>query len=99
MTPNRRTGKRPIPENLHDLLTPEQATALDELESKGISLFAIRQNLFQDPVVVVKLPAKNRYGVLLNDGMVDYFPEIDLREQPTPELRHFWHSSESEEGS
>ena len=79
--PERRRGTRPIPDDLLSLLSAEQAKALPELAEKGIVLYAVRRPLFQAPVFIVKLQVKDRYGVLLENGTVDYFPDIPIREQ------------------
>lgn len=76
---NKRKGLDPIPENLAAYLNTEQAKALPQLEMKGISLFAVRRPLFQDPVIIVKFKTRSGYGVLLKNGDVDYFPDIKIR--------------------
>ena len=81
MEKSRRKNQFPVPKNLTDYLTREQLKALPELRKKGVTLFAVRRPLFQEPAVIVELLAKNRYGVLLKDGGVDYFPDIKIREQ------------------
>lgn len=63
------------------MLNAQQAKALLALEEKGIVLHAVRRPLFQEPVFIVKIKAKDRYGVLLDNGTVDYFPDIPIREQ------------------
>jgi len=76
----RRKGVEPIPDNLMSFLTEEQINALPILEEKGISLFAVRRPLFQESVVIMKFLFRDGYGVLLKDGKVDYFPDIEVRE-------------------
>jgi len=82
----RRRGEKPIPDDLVSLLNAEQVRALPELHEKGIVLYAVRRPLFQEPVFIVKLPTKGRYGVLLENGKVDYFPDIHIREQRSPDI-------------
>ena len=79
VTNSKRTGLTPIPENLRAYLTVEQEKALPQLEMKGISLFAVRRPLFQEPIVIVKFQTRSGYGVLLKNGDVDYFPDIVVR--------------------
>ena len=79
----RRNRETPIPDNLVELLTAEQQRALPELEEKGVTLVAVRRPLFQEPVVIVKLQAREMFGVLLENGDVDYFAGIPIREQPS----------------
>lgn len=80
--PERRRGDKPVPDDLSPFLNAAQARALPELEKKGVLIYAVRRPLFQKPVLIVKLlHAKERYGVLLDDGTVDYFPDIAIRDQ------------------
>ncbi|MFA5549054.1 MAG: hypothetical protein WDA10_10975 [Porticoccaceae bacterium] len=80
--PERRRGDKPVPDDLSPFLNAAQAKALPELEKKGVVLYAVRRPLFQKSVLIVKLlHAKERYGVLLEDGTVDYFPDIPIRDQ------------------
>ena len=70
---DRRKGVEAIPPNLSDFLTAEQVKKLPTLEAKGISLFAIRRPLFQEPIVIVKFLSRGGYrgyGVLLENGDV-----------------------------
>jgi hypothetical protein len=79
---DRRKGVEPIPSDLTALLTEAQINALPALEEKGVSLFAIRRPLFQESVVIMKFLLREGYGILLKDGTVDYFPDIEVRERP-----------------
>lgn len=79
--PERRRAVKPIPDDLMSLLNAEQAKALPELEEKGVVLYAVRRPLFQEPVFIVKLESKGWYGVLLENGKVDYFSDVPMREQ------------------
>lgn len=76
---DKRKGLDPIPENLNFYLSEEQLRALPGLERRGISVFAVRRPLFQEPVVIMKFLSRRGYGVLLKNGDVDYFPDIVVR--------------------
>ena len=54
-------------------------TNKSRLEKQGVSVFAVRRPLFQDPVVILKFLSRRGYGVLLQNGDVDYFPDIVVR--------------------
>lgn len=76
----RRKGLEPIPKNFREYLTPKQLKSLNELRCCGTILVAIRRPLFAEPVAIVRYIMTDRYGVLLSDGQVDYFPDIRVRE-------------------
>lgn len=87
---DRRKGVDPIPHDLSEVLTPQQLAALPSLEEKGIVLFAVRRPLFQEVVVIVKIVFRDSYGVLLEDGTVDYLPDIVVRESSGLEEGRVW---------
>ena len=61
-----------IPKELDGLLTEEQIETLHNIEQLGLALVDIRKPLFQAPILIVKLLADGRYGVLLKDGSVHF---------------------------
>ena len=77
----RRKTIKPIPDNIRDFLTKEQINALPYLESKGVALFAIRRPKFQEVLAIMKMIPRNKFALFLKDGSVDYFPDIEIREQ------------------
>ena len=79
MAKNRRKDQPLIPDKYHQLLTSQQLKALKDFKALGVILYAIRRPLFQEPTVIVKFVSKNKFGVLLADGRVDYLPELDMR--------------------
>ena len=76
----RRKGLEPIPRNFKEHLTHEQIKSLNELRQCGTILVAIRRPLFSEPVAIVRYIMTDRYGVLLSNGQVDYFPDIKIRQ-------------------
>jgi hypothetical protein len=79
--PDRRKGLAAIPADLRAHLTAAQIKVLPDLRKKGITVFAIRRPLFQQPVVMVKFTFREGVGVLREDGVVDYFPDIGIRDR------------------
>ena len=68
----------PIPENLDDYLTDAQKTALVELEQVGWHIAFVRRKHIP-PIVVVTSPDREQYGVLLDDGEVDFPVDLKVR--------------------
>ena len=81
MEKNRRKDQPLIPDKYQQLLTAQQLKALKDFKVLGVTLYAVRRPLFQEPTVIVKFVAKNKFGVLLADGRVDYLPELSMRRQ------------------
>jgi hypothetical protein len=80
MQNDKRKGEQAIPENLRQLLTPEQVNALDEIKALGWKLKFVRRPLFQDPVPVVSNAGNDQIGVLDPDGRINI--ETDFRMRP-----------------
>ena len=74
MTKDRRSGKPPIPQNIHALLSIEQKNALAELRGFGWVIDYVRRPLFQQPRVVMRDPKTGRQALILEDGSVDHNP-------------------------
>ena len=81
MDKNRRKGLPPIPDNARDYLTPQQLKALRDMKPLGVTLFAIRRPLFQEPTVIVRLITRDKYGVMLKNGKIDYLADITIRRE------------------
>lgn len=70
MQNDKRKGEAAIPENLRQVLTPEQARTLDEIRLLGWRLKFVRRPLFQDPIPVVSNAKNDQIGVLDPDGKI-----------------------------
>lgn len=79
MDREKRKGEKPIPENLNELLNPEQMSALRQIEGFGWQLKFVRRPLFQDPVPVVHSADGTKLGVLEEDGRLNMEPDIMVR--------------------
>ena len=69
----------PIPENLDDYLTFDQRKALSLLEQVGWSIAFVRRSRHIPPIVVVASASREEYGVLLDNGEVDFPSNLKLR--------------------
>lgn len=81
MDKERRTGVKPIPDNLKELLNEAQWQTLKGIEYADWVLKFVRRPLFQDLVPVVHNPEDDRIGVLEKDGSVDMQPDIGIRDR------------------
>lgn len=70
MQNDKRKGEAAIPENLRQVLTPAQATTLDEIRLLGWKLKFVRRPLFQDPIPVVSNAKNDQIGILDPDGKI-----------------------------
>lgn len=75
----RRTGQPPVPPDIGSHLTDLQRAALARVESFGWSVEFVRRPLFQDPVVVLTDPTRDRHVVLIEDGSLDYDHDLTIR--------------------
>ncbi len=77
---DRRKGDKPVPDNLEEYLNDFQIQALRRLESLGYKLRFVRRPLFKDVIAVVSNPQYHKIGMLKEDGSLDVFPDIQLRD-------------------
>lgn len=79
MQNDKRKGVDAIPENLRQVLTPEQVNTLNEIKPLGWKLKFVRRPLFQDPVPVVSNASNDQIGVLDPDGKINIDTDVRLR--------------------
>ena len=75
----KRTGKRPVPENIKELMNDVQMRTLRQLEGFGWQLGFIRRPLFQEPVPVVFDASQRRFGVIEEDGQLNLQAGVTIR--------------------
>ncbi len=75
----RRGAMQPVPENLDDYLTPDQRKALMLLEQVGWSVAFVRRSRHIPPIIVVSCSGGEEFGVLLDNGEVDFPSDLKLR--------------------
>ncbi|MCU7797092.1 MAG: hypothetical protein KZQ73_04335 [Candidatus Thiodiazotropha sp. (ex Semelilucina semeliformis)] len=74
-----RSGKKPVPDNLNEVLNAMQLLALQKIERFGWKLKFVRRPLFQDVIPVISCPSDNKFGVLEADGEINMDPNESLR--------------------
>jgi hypothetical protein len=79
MYEDRRTGKKPVPENLDKYLNEAQLSALQEVEGLGWKLMFIRRPSQRKTVAVVVDAKGHIMGVLENDGSINKQSDIIIR--------------------
>ena len=79
MYQEKRTGQRPIPENIKELMNDIQMRTLRQLEGFGWRLGFIRRPLFQQPMPVVFDTSQRRFGVIEEDGQLNFLASVTLR--------------------
>lgn len=79
MDRERRTGKKPVPDNVEGMLNEMQLLALRRLEGFGWVLRFVRRPLFQDPVAVIFNPKGDLFATLEEDGSLNMKPDIKVR--------------------
>lgn len=80
MDKEKRTGIKPIPDDLKEVLNEVQWRALPGIVYSGWELRFFRRALFQEPVLVVHNTKDDRLGVLEKDGSINVQPEIKIRD-------------------
>ena len=75
----RRHGGPAIPENLKQLMNPEQVRALSQIENFGWSLAFVRCPLFQTPQLIVSSPDHQGYAVIGEDGELEFDSHLQIR--------------------
>lgn len=75
----KRKGEKAIPEDLEDVLNPDQLMTLRQIERFGWRLAFVRRPVFQQPIPVVLTGDNEKIGVLEEDGRLNMNPSITLR--------------------
>lgn len=75
----RRRGDPAVPENVDELLTPEQRHGLRQVESFGWRLAFVRHPLFQETTVIVTRPDNSAYASITKSGDLEFDPELVIR--------------------
>ena len=79
MQNDKRKGGEAIPENLRQVLTPEQMNTLNEIKPLGWKLKFVRRPLFLEPVPVLSNASNDQIGVLDPDGKINIDTDVKLR--------------------
>jgi hypothetical protein len=79
MYQDRRTGKKPVPENLDKYLSEAQLSALQEVEGLGWKLMFIRRPPQRETIAVVVDTNGHIMGVLEKDGSINKQSDIIIR--------------------
>lgn len=80
MNDDKRSGDKPVPDNIKEFLTDAQSAELNHIDSFGWTLKYIRRPLFQECVVAVMSPDGHSIGILEEDGRLNLESNIDTRE-------------------
>jgi len=81
MSDEKRTGDKPVPDNVVNYLNAAQLAELHKIEGFGWNIKYIRHPLFQDPVVFVSSADGNSIGILEDDGRLNLEYDIETREE------------------
>jgi hypothetical protein len=79
MQNDKRTGEQAIPVNLREVLTPAQASTLEDILRLGWKLRFVRRPLFLEPVPVISDASDDRIGILDPDGKICLGTDISIR--------------------
>jgi hypothetical protein len=80
MDKEKRTGVKPIPDDLKEALNEAQWQTLKGFEYSGWVLKFVRRPLLQVPVLVVLNTEDDRIGILEKDGSINMQPDIKIRD-------------------
>ena len=80
MSEEKRTGDKPIPDDIKRYMNNDQLAELHKIERFGWALVYIRRPLFQDSVIVVTGTDGKSIGILEEDGRLNLEPDIETRE-------------------
>ncbi len=80
MDKERRTGVKPIPGDLKEVLNKAQWQTLKGGEYSNWVLKYVRRPLFLEPVFVVHNTEDDMIGVLEKDGSINMQPDIEIRD-------------------
>jgi len=81
MSEEKRTGDKPVPDDVKRYMNDAQLAELRKIEKFGWALVYIRRPLFQEPVIVVHDANGKSIGILEEDGRLSLEPDIETREQ------------------
>ena len=81
MDKEKRTGVKPIPDDLKEILNEAQWQTIKGGEYSGWVLKFVRRTLFQEPVLVVHNTEDDRIGILEKDGSINMQPDIKIRDR------------------
>ena len=81
MDKEKRTGVKPIPDNLKEMLSEAQWQTMKGGEYSGWVFKFVRRTLFQEPVLVVHNTEDDRIGILEKDGSINMQPDIKIRDR------------------
>ena len=80
MDDEKRTGIKPVPDDVISFMNEEQLIAYHSLESFGWYIKFIRRPMFQRPVCVMSNPDGTVNAVLEDDGTINESPDIIIRD-------------------
>ena len=78
---DKRTGVKPIPDDLKEVLNEAQWQTMKRVEYSGWVLKFVRRSLFQELVLVVHNTEDNRIGILEKDGSINMHLDIKIRDR------------------
>lgn len=82
----KRTGKKPVPDNLQEILNEDQMLAYHGMQNFGWYIKFIRRPLFQRPVCVLSDPEDTTLAIIEIDGHINKRPDTPFRTaSKTPE--------------
>ena len=80
MDDEKRTGIKPVPDDVISFMNEEQLIAYHSLERFGWYIKFIRRPMFQRPVCVMSNPDGTVNAVLEDDGTINESPDIIIRD-------------------
>ena len=84
MDKEKRTGVKPIPDDLKEVLNEAQWQTMKGVECSGWVLKFVRRPLFQEPLLVLHNPNDDRIWILDKDGRIKIQSNIKARELEKP---------------
>ena len=96
MDREKRNGNTPIPENLMEMLGEAQRLALPGIVCLGWEPRFLRQQMFQQPTLVMRNSSDGKIGIMDEDGRFRIQDDIKVREQesevhnPQPNDLHYF---------
>jgi len=77
----KRKGLAPISDNLAELLSEKQMSALRKIETFGWQLRFVRRPLFQDPIPVILSPKGDKFAIVERDGRITMKHDLAARSE------------------
>ena len=74
----KRNNSAPIPDNLAELLSPQQMRTLRHIAKFGWQLQFVRRPLFGEPVPMILSPRGDKFATLMRDGRINMNPDLAL---------------------